>query len=103
MNQPCDPELSALAAIDVQPGVCYIRQRRAALESFPFELVKVVSVKRDWAGLGKRLALGAAASVPLGFLGLRVLVNPLPGKTISGHMLRLELMLCPSCVERRRG
>src|SRR5262249_13015928 len=84
-------------------GVCHICQRSTFLEPFYCGLVKVLSTQRDWAGLVKRFVVATAVSIPLSLIGFRALPNPIPGKTISGELLRLKLMVCSSCIERRRG
>src|SRR5712691_5398108 len=82
---------------------CHLCRRQASLEPLPFTLFKHISTERDWAGLGKRFVLATVVSIPLSLIGFRTLPNPIPDKRLRGEMRRFLLMVCPVCVERRRG
>lgn len=95
-------ELTAsLPKVDPREEICLICQRKAVLEPFLFGLVKGLSTKRDWIGLGKRFAIATAVSIPLSFIGFRALPNPIANKTMTGELLQLELRICAACKEHR--
>ena len=69
-----------------------------ALAEFEFGLARNQKQARDWTSTGLSAAI-SAATIPL--LGTGAIYGP--GKTSTAQLLRLQLKLCPSCVNARKG
>jgi hypothetical protein len=63
-----------------------------------FGLARITKTERDWKSVGISAAI-SAATLPL--LGAGALYGP--GKSQTANVLRMNLVLCKSCVDKRRG
>lgn len=88
-------QLDAIFQIDHKPHECHSCGRKDNLLTFEFGLGKKVSSRRLW----KETAVSAGISaVTMPFLGMGVI--HLPGKRTRFQVLRLQLVLCKSCLTR---
>jgi hypothetical protein len=81
-----------LSVIDLRPNECHGCRSRLNLSRWDFALAKVVASKRTWGETVASAAL-SAATIPLFGAGML----RLPGKSTRYCVLRLQLVLCPSC------
>src|SRR5882724_3527940 len=91
------------SAIDSRGDECHACHRHARLDSFPFGLVKGLTEKREWAKFGTQMALAVGMSAVLAVFGVGVRLWGWPGKTMTGQLLRLQLLLCGPCQQPLTG
>ena len=63
-----------------------------------FGVARITKSERDWKSVGFSVAV-SAATIPL--LGAGAILGP--GKSQTADILRMRLVLCKSCVDKRRG
>jgi hypothetical protein len=68
------------------------------LNHYDFGIVRVHTEQKDWKAAGLSVALSA---VTLPLLGVGRLYGP--GKTTTGNLLKLRIVLCKSCTNARRN
>jgi hypothetical protein len=76
---------------------CHVCGKSDGLTYHEFGLAMVHSTKRDWKMTGISVAISA---VTLPLLGAGSLAT---GKTTSGNLLKLRLVLCPTCLNERQN
>ncbi len=94
-KQSSDKLLRKLQATD---DPCHDCGSTEALASFNFGLTRNQEPARDWSST--RIS-AAASAITLPLLGIGAVYGP--GKSSTAELLRLQLKLCPSCVNARKG
>ena len=77
---------------------CHACGSTEQLNTYDFGLAKIIKQERDWSSTGISAAV-SAVTIPL--LGTGALYGP--SKTKTAQILRMKLMLCRSCIEKRKG
>jgi hypothetical protein len=79
-------------------GACHRCGTERPLWTFPFGLARILDKKRDWSEAA--LSIGVSLiTVPL--FGMGRLSGP--AKTLTGNVLRLELLLCAICRDAKKN
>jgi hypothetical protein len=91
-------ELRFHAVLNGHNDPCHSCGGRDGLTGHPFALVRVTKRERDWKPVAISAALTALA-FPL--IGAGALYGP--GKTTSGNLLGMKLILCAACLNNRKG
>jgi hypothetical protein len=86
------------AALQGTDSPCFDCGATTDLTYHQFGLARITKTERDWKSVGISAAI-SAATLPL--LGAGALYGP--SKTQTANILRMRLVFCKSCVDKRRG
>jgi hypothetical protein len=87
-----------LLQADQKPKECHRCGSKTDLTRTPFGIAKILSVKCDWRETASRAAVSAASIALAPVVGFGVLTWKKPGKSVSYNVLKVELVLCRSCL-----